>query len=82
MRRVAWFTAGAVSGAVGAAWTYVRVRELRDRATADGLADTVVDVTRKVGRGAGNRVRASVTEGVATMRETRANLLSDVDDSQ
>ena len=71
MRRVTWFTAGVVSGAFGAAWAYVRVRELRDRATADGLADTVV-----------NHVRASVADGVTTMRETRANLLSDAKDSQ
>jgi hypothetical protein len=64
-----------VSGALGAAWTYTKVREARGKATADALAATVAENVV-------DRVRDSVQEGVATMRETRANLLSDPKDRQ
>jgi len=70
LKRITWFTAGTVAGAVGAAWAYAQVREARGRPAADQLADTVA----RAGRRAGARVRDAVSEGVATMRETHAEL--------
>ena len=75
MKRLTWFTAGVVTGALGATWTYTKVRELRGKATADALADTITENVVE-------RVRDSVREGITTMRETRANLLSEGKDSQ
>jgi hypothetical protein len=75
IKRLTWFGAGVVTGALGAAWTYSKVRELRGRATADALADAITDNVV-------DRVRDSVHVGVATMRETRANLLSDGKEAQ
>jgi hypothetical protein len=75
MKRVTWFAAGVVTGGLGAAWTYTKVRELRGKAAADALADSITDNVVE-------RVRESVQVGVATMRETRANLLSEGKDAQ
>lgn len=74
LKRATWFTAGAVAGAVGAAWTYTRVRDVRGREAADQLADGVVRASRRVG----GRVREAVEEGVVTMRETQADLDSEL----
>ena len=61
---------GAVSGAVGAAWAFNKVREARGPEAADRLAGTVVSASRKVG----GRVRDAVAEGVQTMREANAEM--------
>jgi hypothetical protein len=75
MKRLTWFAAGVVTGVLGAAWTYTKVRELRGRAAADALAETIADNVV-------DRVRDSVRVGVTTARETRANLLSEGKDAQ
>jgi hypothetical protein len=75
IKRATWFGVGVVTGVLGAAWTYTKVREARGKATADALAETVAENVV-------NRVRDSVHEGITTMRETRANLLSEGRDAQ
>jgi hypothetical protein len=70
LKRLRWFTAGVVAGVVGAAYTYSRVRELRDRSTADQLADVVAVGARKVG----GRVRDAVVEGRQAMRAAEDEL--------
>jgi len=46
MKRVFWFSAGAVSGAAGAAYGYVRVRRSASRPAAERVVNVVADTAR------------------------------------
>jgi hypothetical protein len=70
MKRITWFTAGTVTGAIASAWAYRQVREIRGRDAADQLADTVVNVSQRVG----SRVRDAVADGVEAMRAAEADM--------
>ncbi len=74
-KRLTWFVLGTVTGAVGAAYGYVRVRELRGRVAADGVAETVVDVTRTVA----GAVRDAVAEGREAMAEAEVRIRAELD---
>lgn len=74
-KRVFWFAAGVATGALGAAWGYVRVREARGALTADGIADTVVDTARVVT----GSVRDAVVAGREAMHEAEARIQADLD---
>jgi hypothetical protein len=74
-KRLTWFTLGTIAGAVGAAYGYVRVRELRGRVAADGIAETIVDATRSVA----SAVRDAVAEGREAMAEAEAKIKADLD---
>ncbi|MEZ5141887.1 MAG: hypothetical protein R2726_05125 [Acidimicrobiales bacterium] len=74
-KRVFWFVAGAASGAAGAMYAYVRVRDARGALAADRVADTVVDTARAVT----GSVRDAVVAGRDAMREAEARIQSDLD---
>ena len=73
--RLFWFAVGAATGAVGAAYVHVRVREARGALAADRVADTVVGAARSVGGG----VRDAVVAGREAMHEAEARIQADLD---
>ncbi|MFN8037910.1 MAG: hypothetical protein U0Q07_01750 [Acidimicrobiales bacterium] len=74
-KRLFWFAAGVATGAVGAAYGYVRVREARGAVSPDRVADTVVGAARTVGGG----VRDAVVAGREAMHEAEARIQADLD---
>ncbi|MCX7620178.1 MAG: hypothetical protein N2037_04960 [Acidimicrobiales bacterium] len=74
-KRLRWFALGAVTGALGAAYSYVRVRELRGKVAADRMAGTVVEVARNVG----GALRDAVAEGRAAMAEAETQIKAELD---
>lgn len=75
LRRTIWFTIGLATGVFGSAYAYARVRELRDKVTADGMADTVAGVARRLG----TTVVDAVAEGRSAMRDAEQRIAADLD---
>ena len=94
LRRTRWFTIGAVTGVVtgagGAMYGFVRLREVQGRLAPDRVAGTVVGAARSVGKvgvragvKAGGTVRAAVRDAVAegrtAMADAEARITDDLD---
>ncbi len=64
LKRAIWFSIGAAAGSLGSAYAYTRVRDTHGRDTADGLADSMAEMARRVGE---------------TLREAEARLGAELD---
>lgn len=74
-KRTIWFSIGFVTGAGTAAYVYSMVREARGKVVADGMADTITDVARRVG----TSVTEAFAEGRDAMRDAEARIAADLD---
>lgn len=72
-KRLTWFGLGVATGAVGAAWGYVKAREVTT-IDPDRVARTVVGAAR----GTGRHLRAVVDESRRGMAEAEAELRDDL----
>ncbi|HVN51008.1 MAG TPA: hypothetical protein VMT43_06220 [Acidimicrobiales bacterium] len=92
--RTRWFTIGAATGAVagagGVMYGFVRLREAQGRLAPDRVAGSVVGAARTVGHGAWraggtvvvsvrDAVRDAVAEGREAMADAEARIVEDLD---
>ncbi len=88
-KRARWFTVGAAAGAGAVMYSFVRLRESRDRFSPENVADTVVGTARAAGHTArratvvlGSSVRDAVGEGRVAMLEAEERIIADLDRRQ
>lgn len=87
-KRTRWFGMGAVAGAGAVMYSFVRLRESRERLNPENVADVVVSTARTVGHGAlrassvvASSVREAVVEGREAMVEAEERIIADLDRS-
>jgi hypothetical protein len=89
LHRTRWFAVGAVVGAGAVMYSFVRLRETRDRFSPESVADTVVGTARAAGQSArratgvlGSSMRDAMGEGRVAMLEAEERIIADLDGRQ